>query len=536
MDHKIQDKLQKLFASYTEDLPGKLSQLAMQWQDLSSQFSSKKLDEFHRSIHSLCGSAGTYGYITLSKSARTVEIYLKSILGSHALTTEQQITITKLMIQLQATPLQMEEKKFAISTEQTAPCVDKLIYALDHDDDFIQDLKKDLFDAHYVLVRLKNFDELLERLKQQKLPAALVVDTDFLNDKQIEDLLTLQKQSDIVVPLFCTAKQGDLLTRLRAVRAGSIAFLQKPVDTFYLTKKLELACGFSPTEPFRILIVDDSESLAEYYRLILQGAGMIASAISNPLLAMDAMIEFQPDLLLLDIYMPEVSGIELAAVLRQEPRYTHIPIIFLSSEEDKFKQLAALSLGGDDFLTKPILPQHLVAAVKSRAERAGILSSYMMRDSLTGLLNHSNILHQLEIELTRALRHDLPLLFVMLDIDHFKKVNDKYGHSMGDKVLKKLSELLLTRLRKTDYVGRYGGEEFAIIMTDTTKEDCSALLNDLRELFYRSPFKSGGIEFHVSFSAGVAGFPELTAAPALIEAADQALYRAKQNGRNKIEI
>src|SRR5581483_11480586 len=149
--------------------------------------------------------------------------------------------------------------------------------------------------------------------------------------------------------------------------------------------------------------------------------------INNPLDTLRAISEFKPDLLLLDIYMPGCTGIEIASVLRQDPKYMHIPIIFLSSEEDKFKQLAALNLGGDDFLTKPVLPQHLIAAVKMRAKRAGIITSFIARDSLTNLYNHSSILHYLDLEMERAQRNQTPLSFVMIDIDFFKKINDRFG-------------------------------------------------------------------------------------------------------------
>jgi diguanylate cyclase (GGDEF)-like protein len=198
--------------------------------------------------------------------------------------------------------------------------------------------------------------------------------------------------------------------------------------------------------------------------------------------------------------------------------------------------LAALNLGGDDFLTKPILPQHLVAAVKARAKRAGILGSYMTRDSLTGLLNHSNILHQLDVELVRAERHDLSLVFVMIDIDHFKAINDKYGHIVGDRVLRKLSELLLTRMRKSDYVGRYGGEEFALILPNTKLEASKKILDDLRQRFSHIRFVVDDSDFSVSFSVGAAGFPKYQSSHVLIEAADQALYKAKKEGRNKLVL
>ena len=232
--------------------------------------------------------------------------------------------------------------------------------------------------------------------------------------------------------------------------------------------------------------------------------------------------------------MPECTGLELAAVLRQEVNHTKIPIIFLSTEEDKNKKLFAISLGGDDFLTKPISAQHLISAVRSRAKRASILNYYMTTDSLTGLLNHSSILKQLNVELLRAKQKDMPLSFIMVDIDQFKIINDTYGHPLGDVVIKKLAELFLTRLRNQDIVGRYGGEEFALILPGATIADSKKICDVLRVQFSKYGFTADDKEFFVTFSAGISCFDGVNDAASIILEADKALYKAKQMGRNRV--
>ncbi len=243
---------------------------------------------------------------------------------------------------------------------------------------------------------------------------------------------------------------------------------------------------------------------------------------------------FQPNLLLMDVYMPECTGFELAAVLRQESNYTKIPIIFLSTEEDKDKKLFAISLGGDDFLTKPVSPQHLISAVRSRSKRASILNYYMTTDGLSGLLNHSSILKQFEIQLNRAQLANLPLSIAIIDIDHFKKVNDTYGHQAGDEVIKKLSSVLLSRLRNQDVVGRYGGEEFVLILPGTSCDDATKIANNLRVQFSQYLFKVDNHDFSVTFSVGVSCLREMSSAAEMIKQADYALYQAKNIGRNQV--
>jgi len=190
--------------------------------------------------------------------------------------------------------------------------------------------------------------------------------------------------------------------------------------------------------------------------------------------------------------------------------------------------------GGDDFLTKPVDPDHLVSIVTTRANRGRVLRSHMVRDSLTGLLNHSSILDRLEPELARASRAEQPLSYAMLDLDLFKNVNDSFGHSAGDRVLRSLARMLQQRLRKTDLIGRYGGEEFAIIMPGASLSQATAILDDIREGFSALEFVFGETHTRLTFSAGIAEFPRFSEPERLAEAADEALYRAKREGRNRI--
>ncbi len=251
---------------------------------------------------------------------------------------------------------------------------------------------------------------------------------------------------------------------------------------------------------------------------------------------MEVLDEFSAELILMDINMPGASGEEVAQVLRQQEVHVSVPIVFLSGETDKNRQLAAMSHGGDDFLVKPIRPEHLVAAVSSRVERYRVLRNFMVRDSLTGLLNHTKTKEQLNVEVERAKRQNRPLTFAMIDLDHFKKVNDTYGHPTGDKVLKSLARLLQQRLRKVDVIGRYGGEEFAVILADTSGPDAARIMNSIREDLSQIIQHGEEAEFTVTFSCGLASFPEFSTPEAINSAADEALYQAKRNGRNRVMI
>ncbi|MGE4220793.1 MAG: diguanylate cyclase [Alphaproteobacteria bacterium] len=339
-----------------------------------------------------------------------------------------------------------------------------------------------------------------------------------------------------VPPLIVLCDDFDLAPRLAAVRAGAAAYLGRDADALALVDTLERLCGSAEEEPFRVMVVDDDPRISRYYRAVLETAGIEALTVTEPMQALRALSEFRPELVLMDLYMPDCAGRELAAAIRQEPAFDSIPIVFLSAEDDPVKQLAVMTIGGDDFLTKPIQPDHLISAIQTRARRFRALRSTMQRDSLTGLLNHTATKEQLGIELSRARRSHGPLSFALIDLDHFKAVNDTYGHPAGDRVIKTLASLLKRRLRLTDSVGRYGGEEFAVVLVGTDGANALSVMDGVREAFadIRQQHESGS--FAVSFSCGLATFPAQDSATAITDAADKALYRAKKDGRNRIVL
>ncbi|MBL7478439.1 diguanylate cyclase [Legionella bononiensis] len=536
MNINAQNKLNELIAIYSKNLPEKIHRIEMLWKEQQHHWNVDHFQDFHREVHSLCGSSGTYGYMELSKAARQMEVFLKNILTQGQLTQEDKKHIASYINQLKKVLSLELPKKLPVVESRPEPQVEKMVvYILEQDKNLNRQLYESLKQIDYEPFQIQDLIT-LRRAVEEQVPVAIILDTYYLKNNGIEYILELQKEQPIPIQLLCILPNEDIKPRLEAIRAGCTAFFQKPIDVIQLTQILNYKCSTIADESYRILIIDDSESLAEYYSLILNQAGMNARAITNPLNLLKELESFKPNLLLMDVYMPECTGFELAAVLRQESRYTKIPIIFLSTEDDKDKKLFAISLGGDDFLTKPISPQHLISAVRSRSKRASILNYYMTTDSLSGLLNHSSILNQLDIQLAKARQEHLPLSFIMVDIDHFKKINDSFGHPVGDMVIKKLSSMFLSRIRSQDNVGRYGGEEFALIFPGTTPHHSKTIADNLREQFSQCRFIIENEHFSVTFSAGISFFDGFKSGSTIIEQADQALYQAKQLGRNLVVI
>ncbi|RFA39012.1 diguanylate cyclase [Alkalilimnicola ehrlichii] len=387
----------------------------------------------------------------------------------------------------------------------------------------------------YRVLTIGSFGELV-RLARQYQPHAVVMDLEPLHDRLELAAACRQLRASISrgLPIILLSEQADLESRLAAARAGVDAYLVKPFDMHELIDQLDQLSAEHEQEPFHIIIVEDSATQATYFSTLLSKAGMVPTVVSDPMDLLDVLAENAADLVLMDMYMPGCNGMELARVIRQFPRFASIPIVYLSAETEIDRQLDAMSLGGDDFLTKPINPAHLIRSVAIRAERARNLRTFMLTDNLTGLLNHTRIKEQLHSEVARAARHGTTLAFAMLDIDHFKSVNDTYGHHVGDRVIKTLARVLKQRLRKTDYIGRYGGEEFAVILVDADEREARSILDEIRVSFSKiRQFTSGG-GFVATFSGGVASFPGAKDAVSLALEADKALYVAKKAGRNRI--
>lgn len=415
------------------------------------------------------------------------------------------------------------------------------VYVAIADETVAQDLASQL-ESFGVPCMVTPTPEALEEARAYRRPIAVLIDVDFHGEDEGFVLLeSLQRHvTDPVPVVFYSDRTPDMEQRLRALRAGGRGFVDQDAGLLSVVDRLQTETQVGVPDLFRVLIVDDSRTQAAHASQALNAAGMLTEIESNPLALLDRIDEFHPDIILMDMYMPRCDGVELAMVMRQQPQYDRLPIIFLSAEEDMAKQMHAMAEGGDDFLTKSVNADILVATVRNRCKRNRAVRHWMERDSLTGLFDHTHLLQRLEQALVRNERQGGRLCFVMLDLDKFKAVNDTWGHGAGDRVLQNLSLLLRQRLRKTDIIGRYGGEEFAVIMPDTSGADAEDVLNELLASFarVRHPVSKGDQQqsIHCTFSGGIAEWQAAESGSDLSARADRALYAAKEAGRARLEL
>lgn len=540
-EEDIQQQLVQLRQEFRCSLVARIEQLVSGLDALfGASAAGGGMETLFRQIHTLAGSAGTFGLQRFSDQSRQLELILKPMLSSAELPDEKlidffRVELRKLVVlaeQAPADPDIHQESSGAVSP----PSAERRLYLVVGSGSQEPGLGLQLGYSGFRVYQFSDIDAARVAAIRRP-PKAVIIQMELPENPAAaaSRIASVGRQFNAVAPLVFLASMGDWACRLAAVRAGGVAYLEKPIDIDELVDLLDRIIPREQREPNRVLVVDDAIELAQYYALVLRQAGMHSETLSDPSGIFEKLESFKPELVLMDLYLPGASGVEVAQVIRQHQAHFSTPIVFLSIEWDPEIQISTLQQG-DDFLEKPVPEEHLVSAVDSRIKRARALWRLMYHDSLTGLLNHITLKLRLEVELARSRRLGKPLSFVMLDIDRLKQVNDSFGHTVGDRVLKSLARLLQQRLRKTDLIGRYGGEEFGIILPETDSENALGIMQLIGARFAAFQFQKEGSGFTCSFSAGIACSQFFPQESSLIEAADKALYQAKVRGRNRILI
>jgi diguanylate cyclase (GGDEF)-like protein len=537
-------KLAELQQRLHSQLVDKVEQVELLWHQLiNNDWTAASLEGIRLLVHNLAGSGTLLGNPHVSATASTIERALNQLRQAQRRPdTVEQKHLTEQIAQLGRlgrSPINETARSelLPLMSQQPTATHAAEVFIVEDDIDQARELARQITNFGYIV---HVFDQPSQAVAAAGVhcPHVILMDMVFpeSDDAGAQTAQLLRTQSHCDVPVVFMSQRTDFHSRLQAIRSGAQAYFTKPVNIGILIDKLDVLTKRQQTEPYHVLIVDDSQLTAEIHAKLLYNAGFKTTTVTDATRVLDLLYDSQPDLILLDMYMPLCNGHELAAIIRQQPEFTSLPIVFLSSEHDRQLQLDALDQGADDFLTKPIKAEHLISAVSSRIRRARVMRSQMIRDGLTGLFNHSITKEYLRREVSRARRYDSALTIALLDLDHFKQVNDSYGHTAGDQVLKSLARMLTQRLRRSDIIGRYGGEEFAVIMPETPGTAAINVLDDIRERFAQVLHQAGNNEFTVTFSGGVATLAAFTDASTLNEQADIALYQAKRKGRNQIVL
>jgi len=270
-------------------------------------------------------------------------------------------------------------------------------------------------------------------------------------------------------------------------------------------------------------------------RLVFSGYSVVTSDSGGDALA--RLYESRPDLIVVETAMTDMSGYEFCRKIRTEMQ-SDIPMIFLSPTDSVEDKLLGFMLGGDDYLIKPFVIDELIARIKVILKRVNKLKRETIKDTLTGVLNRNAVEKYLNSEIHRSLRFNRSFSLAMIDIDEFKNVNETHGHLIGDRVLKSLARFVEDNLRSLDIVGRFCGEEFLLIMPETSKNNAAIAINRIRQGVSSIPINGvNDSRVDLKFSGGIAECPsDGTCAEEIISAADATLYASKANGRGKVTV
>jgi len=287
----------------------------------------------------------------------------------------------------------------------------------------------------------------------------------------------------------------------------------------------------------KVLMIDDAKSMHGIVKARLLADGLDFHSAFNGDQGLALALALQPDIILLDVEMPSPDGFEVCRRLKADPALSNIPVIFLTGISSTEEKIRGLNQGAVDYITKPFDAAELQARVRVGLrikELLDLLSKKAMIDGLTGLYNRGYLNQRLHEELAYVARHKRPMSVIMLDVDHFKSINDTHGHGFGDMVLKGIASILQQLSRTEDVACRFGGEEFAILARETYDSTAMAFAERIRIGVESATFSRGLISVSVTCSLGIAGSDD--GADGVIDRADQALYESKRAGRNRCTL
>ena len=419
---------------------------------------------------------------------------------------------------------------------------DKRVYHLTDGGPLACEIDQKLEAERYPLDLLEDAETLREMLGAFS-PSMVIVDASFLPQLDaIGDSLKLARaRTSQRVALVVFADNNDITTRLKAMRAGADAFINLPIPGSDAIARIEELLEGETSDPYRVLIIEDDRSQALFAESILRKAGMETRAVMDPISALEELNAFRPELILMDLYMPDCDGMELTTLIREREAYTNIPIVFLSGEHDEDKRFDALSAGGDDYLEKPIRPKHLISAVTNRVRRARAtakrVQAHNPRDPVTGLYDRGHVLERLSeaLAVDDAHRQSGGLLFLLLD--GAQNIRERIGLSAFDHLMGQAGAFLSGQVAATDYCARFGDTSFIALCSERDEDQLMALATTIQQAFDLHVFETGDRSITLAIAVGVATFAQnLGEAATMVNAAERACVVARQNPGQRVAM
>ncbi|MEM9531552.1 MAG: EAL domain-containing protein [Pseudomonadota bacterium] len=377
-------------------------------------------------------------------------------------------------------------------------------------------------------------------------PDAVLIDGVFIDE--VENLgpvvRKIRRKQDRPMPMLAFSEATDVAQRLKILRAGADAFLKSSSSAKEVTQRLAELMRNPEDDPYRVLIVEDDRSQAMFAESILRKAGMAVQMERDPLKVLSRLEDFHPELILMDLYMPDCDGMELTSLIRERDDFINTPIVFLSGESDTDKHFDALLAGGDDFLSKPIRPRHLIQAVTNRVQRSRTLARRQLTqpvlpDTVTGLTERPVLLEQINDLLAELSESDgdRPGGVLYVEIDDPFELRQRLGLSGFENVADQLAPLLTQGLGKEDLACRYGDYAYCILVRKRDLKQLKQQADDTIEGVIQNLFQTGEGSTNMTVSIGICPLStQFADAGALISAAERACNLGYSQGVSRVNV
>ncbi|HTV56772.1 MAG TPA: response regulator, partial [Terriglobia bacterium] len=483
-----------------------------------------------REAHKLAGLLGTIGFAAGSRYACEIEGMLT---GEELLVESHALRLSELIIALR---LDLEKTPLTATAAQDTSSDQFSLLIVENDTELVERIEAEAAARDWCVHSVEDFTSARNIILSDQPDVVLL--NPHLSGEASEGLALLEEVSSrpASIPVIVLTSQDTFTDRVEVARKGGRGFLPKSSPPRQIVEAASQLASRVRAENARILAVDDDPGILAFLRSLLEPRGLRVGTLEDPLQFWEQLDVFAPDLLLLDLDMPCLSGIELCRVVRNDPRWAEMPILFLTRHDDPATVDRVFGAGADDFVPKPIVGPELLTRVFNRLEQSRLRRSIAETDPLTGVFNRAKFSRAIADFLELGRRQTQPLAFALMGLDSLKRINYRHGHTAGDAILQRLGGILREEFRSGDVLGRWNGCEFAVGMYGLSRYDGVQRFNELIKTFRSKGFKERtGEDIPLRLSAAVAEFDEDGSdLQALYTAAETALLEAQKAGGGKV--
>ena len=466
--------------TFLRQLPKRMAAIEEVWSKLEkSGWNGEQLEALYERIREMSEKSKELSLFQLNESVFSLEVYLSSFVGNDIRPDEPQLNAIAGLVRALRTAVDSTESNEATLQE---PHGSTTLFTLGSKGGITAELAQALRQSDCEILYFSDAETLLAEL-EARLPKAIIADTAMLPGMPplSAELVRLRAQMSIHIPLIFVSSSSALQLRVDAIRAGGDGYFVAPMNVPAVAAQI-LEMTADEQIPPRVLVVEDDPTQADFAGSVLRKAGMEVKQVIEPVKVIDALREFRPDLILMDIYMPEVNGIELTTIIRDHPEFVSTPIVFVSGEQNSDRQLDALSVGGDDFIAKPIRPKHLIGVIETRIRRARQLRRATgqppKHDRVTGLFSRQHFLDSIAQRLDAPAGGE-PAAVLVVRPDELETLQEDIGVGAVDHLLAELGTLLDDLIRDNDFAARIDDRSFALLAQRPTPEAVDELAQQI---------------------------------------------------------